>query len=980
MDQYQEGQTATGPNGAKLVFQGGSWQPMSAPAAPAPPAFIPGPAKTVDPIDAARLSLSQSGDQRDQQRLGLAQEDQVRERNRDVRDMSKTGFDQASKLRSDYYTLPSVKNYTQALPVYAAGLQSKPDAAGDLNLIYAYAKVMDPNSVVREGEQASVAGGDTYINQKTAELKKQLGNGGTFQPEYRRRLREEMENRMGQLNQAFIADRVQLKGVADRAGINPLDVVGEHPGTRFQDLTRKVLGREPMDLDYNGMPVKQPAGRRPSDPGTFTFNDQIPEGPRQGARLTDAQNTDFAEFLKTKPDAKAIQQRWALYGIGSIEDADAQKAAEGAAKGLPFAGINYKNIDEAVQKDAKALVKQTGDEGIPGLVNQGLLAGNADELSGVATAATRAAMGDFDVSENYQVGRDAERMRLDQARKRLGTAGTLAELGGGLLWGGAGGGRVLANPSLLGRVGAAAIVGAPVGALAGFGYGEGAEGSLAGAGIGAVAGGALSAALPVAGQVVGNRVGGLSRLLGRDPTIPRRMISQAMEADGNSPRAVAALIEDARGRGSPLAIGDTGDNVRGLLSSVGRQPGRSRTIIREGVVNRQLEQGDRISEAATRDLGPSVNIRSTGDELIEQARATASPLYDRAYAAPGASSVQLDDLMTRPSMRSALGRARNLAAEEGRDPTTLGFDLDQEGNTILTRVPSFQTLDYMKRGMDDVIETYRDSTTGRLNLDTAGRAANNTLRQFITRIDNVNPAYAGARATYSGPARMKDALESGFGALSKSSDDVSAQIASLNGPAERDMYANGVRKAINDLIENRTDGGDKVQALLGTPKKRRVLAQVFGGRQNFERFVQTLEDERLINQTYQAVAGNSATAGRMADDALTGDTGLAESAVGAALRGSKDGIVPAIVNGLQSLRQVGQFGVGEAGQVTRQRIASHLLDTDPAQLRELLMATQRLRASERLGNRNAGRRIGRQSIQVGELTGRVLTRDERPRP
>ncbi|MGJ3630211.1 hypothetical protein AB5I41_31445 [Sphingomonas sp. MMS24-JH45] len=87
-------------------------------------------------------------------------------------------FDRADKLRADYEALPSVKTYTAALPVYAAGLRSGADAAGDLNLIYAYAKVMDPNSVVREGEQASVAGGTLGSIRRPRSFKSSLAKGG----------------------------------------------------------------------------------------------------------------------------------------------------------------------------------------------------------------------------------------------------------------------------------------------------------------------------------------------------------------------------------------------------------------------------------------------------------------------------------------------------------------------------------------------------------------------------------------------------------------------------------------------------------------------------------------------------------------------------------------------------------------------------------------------------------------------------------
>jgi hypothetical protein len=63
-------------------------------------------------------------------------------------------FDDTSKLRNEISQLPSYKNMAQAAPIYksmadAAGRNTK---AADLNMVYGLGKIMDPGSVVREGE------------------------------------------------------------------------------------------------------------------------------------------------------------------------------------------------------------------------------------------------------------------------------------------------------------------------------------------------------------------------------------------------------------------------------------------------------------------------------------------------------------------------------------------------------------------------------------------------------------------------------------------------------------------------------------------------------------------------------------------------------------------------------------------------------------------------------------------------------------
>lgn len=70
-----------------------------------------------------------------------------------VPDRSKA-LEQSGSIRKEIHTLPSYKNYSQALPVYQGMVETadRDSKASDLNLIYGLGKIMDPGSVVREGE------------------------------------------------------------------------------------------------------------------------------------------------------------------------------------------------------------------------------------------------------------------------------------------------------------------------------------------------------------------------------------------------------------------------------------------------------------------------------------------------------------------------------------------------------------------------------------------------------------------------------------------------------------------------------------------------------------------------------------------------------------------------------------------------------------------------------------------------------------
>ncbi|WP_020187621.1 hypothetical protein [Methylopila sp. 73B] len=140
-------------------------------------------------------------------------------------DMTKIG-EQAKGLRGEIAQLPSYKNYAQAAPIYrsmvdTAGTNSK---ASDLNLVYGLGKIMDPTSVVREGEMVLV--------QNTASLPdwvvgaaNRLNGGAALQPETRAALLAEAHSRMRSYEDVLGADLDRYGGIADRAGVRRDDVL-----------------------------------------------------------------------------------------------------------------------------------------------------------------------------------------------------------------------------------------------------------------------------------------------------------------------------------------------------------------------------------------------------------------------------------------------------------------------------------------------------------------------------------------------------------------------------------------------------------------------------------------------------------------------------------------------------------------------------------------------------------------------------------
>lgn len=77
---------------------------------------------------------------------------------------------------------------------------------------------------------------------------------------------------------------------------------------------------------------------------------------------------------------------------------------------------------------------------------------------------------------------------------------------------------------------------------------------------------------------------------------------------------------------------------------------------------------------------------------------------------------------------------------------------------VATTKPTMQTLDYIKRGLDDVLNGYRDKTTGKLNLDERGRAVLETLNEFKRIIAPTGSAYRNALDAGGDPIRLEQAF------------------------------------------------------------------------------------------------------------------------------------------------------------------------------------------------------------------------------
>ena len=136
----------------------------------------------------------------------------------------------------------------------------KPSAAGDVSLIYAYMKMLDPGSTVREGEFATAQNAGSVPERIAATYNKAL-KGERLSDEIRRDFVGQARNIYD--SQKVVQDRVdsQYKNLVQKRGLNPQDAiinVWEEPATS----TPQTAGPKPGDVE-DGHLFK---GGDPADP------------------------------------------------------------------------------------------------------------------------------------------------------------------------------------------------------------------------------------------------------------------------------------------------------------------------------------------------------------------------------------------------------------------------------------------------------------------------------------------------------------------------------------------------------------------------------------------------------------------------------------------------------------------------------------------------------------------------------------------
>lgn len=150
-------------------------------------------------------------------------------------------FKAEDTLRKEVISHPVVKRSQEVRESYNKISQASPDAAGDLSLIFAYMKMLDPASTVREGEFANAqnAGG---VDDSIKNLYNKARSGERLNP----RQREMFKSQAKRLFEVHSAEEQKVldryKGITGRRGLNFKNIY-EEPAIEPSANTDDVIGQ-----------------------------------------------------------------------------------------------------------------------------------------------------------------------------------------------------------------------------------------------------------------------------------------------------------------------------------------------------------------------------------------------------------------------------------------------------------------------------------------------------------------------------------------------------------------------------------------------------------------------------------------------------------------------------------------------------------------------------------------------------------------
>lgn len=370
---------------------------------------------------------------------------------------------------------------------------------------------------------------------------------------------------------------------------------------------------------------------------------------------------------------------------------------------------------------------------------------------------------------------------------------------------------------------------------------------------------------------LGRRPGSTGEALGaalseRSQSAPTRILADVAQASGIDPGAAVGnmenIVKQGRAAASPLytkafaggSVAPLEDQFRSALTAATGAKGQIAKQIST------IEQSNPGALAARGAAGADVRAKymDLHGQLnaAEADRKATLDMFKRAQAdkssnAPGAvwsPRVQqfLDDPIVKQGINKGLEiqRLESLASGKPFHPSEIGVTGTSEtGEPIIESVPNMRLLDAGKRGLDSILESYRNPITRSLDLDERGRAIEAVRKSYLDELDSLNPDYKAARSAAGDYLSANSAFKTGGDHLlnpGTTAKQVQDYFGRLN-PSNQQAYQAGIANKLFNQAQN----GRLRPAHLLTPAVQQKVTAAFGP-DKAQNFITGLQQELAL--------------------------------------------------------------------------------------------------------------------------------------
>lgn len=585
--------------------------------------------------------------------------------------------------------------------------------------------------------------------------------------------------------------------------------------------------------------------------------------------------------------------------------------------------------------------------------------GLTDELRGFGRAAgreLRQTLGldqDTPRGETYRKSRQEIKDEYTQAKEQRPLATLAGEVTGAVAPAFLPGGQTVAARVGTGKLGArvakSAGAAAVPSAIYGFGSGEGTEDRLKSAAAYGAGGAVIGAALPLAGA-------GLRKLSDtykayKKPAEDKaaQIVLKRLQKDNLDPKALDKVFRDG------ALIEGAGPSTTRLAEGVGQIPGEATTTTEKFFESRLSGSTQRAKKAIKKSISSKDDFYGTLDDIFEKGQAKAKPLYDKAYQS-SVDSKEIDRVLNTPAGKQALRQAvtkmqndQTLVGVPDKELGELARQLEVIDKGGVAKGLKLRTLDYVKRSLDDMIETSK-----RAGEKDNVRILAGLKSKLVNELDNAVPVYKQARKVSGDYLSNADALEKGREFLKSDADTLLREFKEF-GETEKKMFKVGISRSVRDQIENTFDEGNYVRKIIGKEENRSKLKAVLGEKEYKELVTSLNAEDKLFKLRNQILKG-SQTARRQAEMAdLMNDP---SDAIGEISRKGIKGF------GIDKFLQFLGSKFTGLNQKTAGEVAKILYETNPQKKYQIL---KRLQDSAKAGDKQAVEAISAYSTISGAV-------------